>query len=415
MKAIPESWRSSEVRGRAARWVPGATVGLVFLVFPGIQAVTGDYPVPAKILGVAALVLTGGLYQWATPWAMGWAQSAKIWLIGAMLVISLGLWPVAGSNLVVVWIFSGVMAGALLTMRQTAVVAVVLAVGMLLASRTDGQAANWELAGALVGLSFWMCAFMGNIRLARELEDTRQELAVAAVAAERERIGRDLHDILGHSLTAIAVKAGLARRLIEQGATGALDEIADVERLAREALADVRATASGYRQVSLASELAVAATVLRAAGVAAQLPVAVDSVDPTAREVLGYVVREAVTNIVRHAGATSCTITVGTDWLEVIDDGHGAAVAPTGSGAGLPGLHQRLQQVGGVLDAGPLPGGFRVRAHVPAGAPQAASSPQVRLDPATPAAAATSEAAARPDTAPGPEPAVPSVSGGTGA
>lgn len=243
-RAIPESWRSPQVRAVASRWIPGATVGLIFLVFPGIEAVTGNYAGPAKVLCVAALVLTGGLYQWVTPWAMSWALSARIWLIVAMLVISLGLWPVAGSNLVVVWIFSGVMAGALLSMRQTAVAAVLLAAGMVLASRTDGQPANWELAGALIGLSFWMCAFMGNVRLTRELEATRQELAVAAVTAERERIGRDLHDILGHSLTAIAVKAGLARRLIEKDADGALAEVADVERLAREALADVRATAS---------------------------------------------------------------------------------------------------------------------------------------------------------------------------
>jgi two-component system sensor histidine kinase DesK len=247
----------------------------------------------------------------------------------------------------------------------------------VLASLTDGQPANWELAGALIGLSFWMCAFMGNIRLTRELEITRQELAVAAVTAERERIGRDLHDILGHSLTAIAVKAGLARRLIEQGSRGAVDEVADVERLAREALADVRATASGYREVSLGSELAVAATVLRAAGITAHLPGAVDAVDPAAREVLGYVTREAVTNVVRHSAATCCTITVGSHWLEVVDDGRLPTGGRPGAGSGLPGLRQRVQQAGGVLETGPLPGGgFRVRAALaePAKLPPAASS-----------------------------------------
>jgi ABC-type nitrate/sulfonate/bicarbonate transport system ATPase subunit len=100
----------------------------------------------------------------------------------------------------------------------------------------------------------------------RELQQTREALAVAA---ERERIGRDLHDILGHSLTAIAVKAGLARRLVGRDDAAAATEIGEVERLAREALADVRATASGFREVSLATELAVAGSMLRAAGVSA--------------------------------------------------------------------------------------------------------------------------------------------------
>jgi len=188
---------------------------------------------------------------------------------------------------------------------------------------------------------------------------------VAAVVAERERIGRDLHDILGHSLTAIAVKAGLARRLLERDAAAAAVEIADVERLAREALADVRATASGYREVSLAGELAVAAAVLQAAGIRAELPRAVDAVNPAAREVFGYVIREAVTNVVRHSGASSCTVTLEPNSIEIVDDGRGPADGEQ-CGNGLPGLADRLAAVGGTIEAGPLPGGgFHVRASVP--------------------------------------------------
>ena len=375
MGTAVERFRSPEVLERVRRWATGASVGTLFLFFPAIETVGGDFPLAAKLLALTALVLTGLAYLFLAPWAMTWPLPARIWLLLAMLVVSFGLWPVAGSNLVVVWIFVGIVAGAVLSMRQTTVTAVALAAGMVLASRIDGQAANWELAGALIGLSCWMCAFMGNIRLTRELEVTRQELAVAAVTAERERIGRDLHDILGHSLTAIAVKAGLARRLIEQDVDGALAEITDVELLAREALADVRATASGYRQVSLGAELAVAATVLRAAGIDADLPVAVDSVDRTAREVLGYVVREAVTNVVRHSAATRCAISVGPDWIEIVDDGQPEPAGPTGAGTGLPGLRQRVQEAGGALEAGPLAGGgFRVRATLPPGesAPEAA-------------------------------------------
>src|SRR5699024_3046 len=113
-------------------------------------------------------------------------------------------------------------------------IAAALAIGMLVIAGVAGDALPWELALTLVALTLWMAGFAGNIRLTIELRDTREELARAAVAAERARIGRDLHDILGHSLTAIAVKAGLARRLTDRDAAAAATEIGDVERLARD-------------------------------------------------------------------------------------------------------------------------------------------------------------------------------------
>lgn len=264
------------------------------------------------------------------------------------------------------WIFIGITAGVSLSMRHTAIFVGILAVGMLLLSRVDHQDAPWSLAGTAVGLSLWMCAFMGNIRLTNELRETRQELADAAVITERERIGRDLHDILGHSLTAIAVKAGLARRMVERQSGDAVREIAEVERLAREALADVRATASGYREVSVGAEIALAAMVLRAAGITPRVPVAVDAVDPSARELFGFVVREATTNVIRHSGAKVCTITLGVDWVTIQDDGAGVdPVEPASGGSGLSGLRERVREFGGVLDISVAPGGgFTVHAAV---------------------------------------------------
>jgi len=261
----------------------------------------------------------------------------------------------------------------------------VLAVAMLVITASTGGSLPWELALTLVALTLWMAGFAGNIRLTIELRATRDELARAAVAAERVRIGRDLHDILGHSLTAIAVKAGLARRLLDRadGDSGAAaTEIGDVERLAREALSDVRATAAGYRDVSLAGELAVARSVLTAAGVSAELPTAVDDVDPAGREVFGFVVREAVTNVLRHAGARRCTIELTRTSVQITDDGQGLrASAPRVVGADLPGLArvgaearsgglsglaERVRAAGGTFSAGPLNGGgFRVLATVP--------------------------------------------------
>jgi two-component system sensor histidine kinase DesK len=196
-------------------------------------------------------------------------------------------------------------------------------------------------------------------------------VAVLSVAAERERIGRDLHDILGHSLTAISIKAGLAARLVDQDATAARSEIADIEDIARRALDDVRATASGYREVSLATEIASARSVLLAAGVEARVPSAVEPVPRAVSELFGYVVREAVTNVVRHSEATTCTVELTRDSVSITDDGRGFVPgAPTGGsahagGSGLNGLAARVDAAGGRFSVRSEPGrGTVVRAEL---------------------------------------------------
>ncbi|WP_245674719.1 sensor histidine kinase [Herbidospora cretacea] len=182
---------------------------------------------------------------------------------------------------------------------------------------------------------------------------------------ERERLARDLHDILGHSLTTIRLKAGLVRRLLEvSGDLGtAAREAGDVERLSSQALADVRATVSGYRQVTLSGELVTAKEALRVAGIRARMPRAVDDVHPELHEVFGHVLREAVTNVVRHSSAREVTVGLGGNWLEVSDDGTGAGGR---WGNGLRGLAERVRAAGGTLEASPRErGGFVVRATVP--------------------------------------------------
>jgi two-component system sensor histidine kinase DesK len=192
------------------------------------------------------------------------------------------------------------------------------------------------------------------------LAQARADLARLAAENERFRIARDLHDLLGHSLTTITVKAGLARRLGETDPARGFAEIAEVETLARQSLADVRAAVSSYRDVTLAGELATGRELLRAAGISADLPRAVDVVDPGQRELFGWAVREGLTNIVRHAHASSCSVRLSASSVEIVDDGVGAAAAPPGNG--LSGLRERAAAVGGVVDAGPLqPRGWRLR------------------------------------------------------
>ncbi|MFD7121491.1 sensor histidine kinase [Streptomyces sp. NPDC059922] len=230
---------------------------------------------------------------------------------------------------------------------------------------------------AALGTVFALSFTTGHLRAARE------QVKRLAVNQERERVARDMHDILGHTLSTMTVKLGLTRRVPES--TGdvplAVGQVTELENMARTALSDVRATISDHRTRSLDSELDGARMALRAAGVRAGLPAATDAVRPGLREVFGYVVREAVTNVLRHSDAELRTVRIGPDWVEVTDNGGYSGGACAGNG--LTGLTERLAAVSGTLEHGSAPGGgFRVLARGPAPAIHLATSQEA--DPACP-------------------------------
>jgi len=208
------------------------------------------------------------------------------------------------------------------------------------------------------GLAMW--GVVQIIKRNRELDAAHQEIARLAVDEERNRFARDMHDIVGHSLTVIAVKAELAGRLVRRDPDRAEAEINDVERLSREALGEVRTAVAGYRDVTLSAELANARTALSAAGIDADLPSAIDDVPTERRELFGWVVREGVTNVVRHSGASRCWVRISPSMVTVSDDGAPASLASTVDGGhGLVGLRERAEAVGGSLRVGRSPeGGF---------------------------------------------------------
>jgi two-component system sensor histidine kinase DesK len=219
---------------------------------------------------------------------------------------------------------------------------------------------GWPQAVALFFTVLVVYAFAEAVRANTALVEARAEVARLASEAERTRIARDLHDLLGHSLTAITVKSTLARRLLETEAEAgrAGEEMTAVETLARQALADVRAAVSGYRDVTLAGELARGRELLHACGVAADLPTATDVVGPDHQELFGWVVREGLTNVARHARATRCAVTVSASAVEVVDDGVGG---PPAGDSGLSGLRERVAAAGGTVEAGPVrPRGWRL-------------------------------------------------------
>jgi two-component system sensor histidine kinase DesK len=200
-----------------------------------------------------------------------------------------------------------------------------------------------------------------------ELVEARDELARSAVAEERLRFARDLHDLLGHSLSLIALKSELAGRLAEIDPARAGAEMADVEAAARRALAEVRDAVSGYRQVSLAQALAEARSALSAAGITLRSPATGEPLPGAVDAVLGWVVREATTNVLRHSAARVVTVQLERDddavTLTVSDDGDGGDAT---TGAGLAGLTERVTALGGRLEAGPAAGrGFRLAVTVP--------------------------------------------------
>jgi two-component system sensor histidine kinase DesK len=203
-----------------------------------------------------------------------------------------------------------------------------------------------------------------------QLQEARAELTHLAVAEERLRIARDLHDILGQRLSAVTLKSEIAAQLVRRDPDRAIEEILTVSATARDALTEVRAAVSGYRMVSLRGEAESAEALLNACGVTATLAGPL-SLPQLANETAGWVVREATTNVVRHAGATHCEIRVvdegDTYVVEVSDDGVGGSVeTPFSYGTGLTGLTERIEIVGGELDAGPRDGRFVVTARIPA-------------------------------------------------
>ena len=212
---------------------------------------------------------------------------------------------------------------------------------------------GWEpdlslvLASCLAAFAMWGVTQLMNRNV--ELVRARAENERLAVDQERNRLARDLHDILGHSLTVITVKAELAGRLIDEHPQRAKAELADLERLSRGALADVRRAVEGYREVTLPAELARAREGLAAAGIAADLPKSTDAVPTDLREVFAWAVREGVTNVIRHSGARRCTVQLSAHRVDVVDDGVGPPPSVNGSGHGLVGLRERAAAVGAVV------------------------------------------------------------------
>jgi two-component system, NarL family, sensor histidine kinase DesK len=354
-----------------------AGVVAIFISLPAIIGLLGDEPSPARVVVVtAALLVCLGFFFHAVRGRMVPKPTSVVaiavlldlaiasaltiadrtdWNLLFYYVVALG-----GIRLPRPWNFVALPVTA-------AVAATATAIG---GGSTDATAA---LALSLLGIGAAMIAMGETIRTNRELLDARAEVARLAVADERARFARDLHDLLGHSLSVIALKAQLARRRLPDDPQAALTDVTDIETVTREALREVRQAVSGYRRPELDAELAGARTALDAAGITTTIDRPAVDLPADVEAVLAWTVREAATNVIRHSGARHSAIRVvpalDQASVEVLDDGHGPANGSAPRGSGLVGLEERLRAAGGRLEAGPREDGpgFRVRAVVPMG------------------------------------------------
>jgi two-component system, NarL family, sensor histidine kinase DesK len=376
---ITSASEDDRIRG-PQRWRRGGGFWLIYLAIPLGSAWT-HHQLAASIAGTALLVAFAWCYLFLVP--LGWwgARGARY----SYLIVTLLLLLTASATAVIgmngLWMLIFVAAATIILLPGRVALAGVVSFAVTVAVLPQfikpwhWHGLQWSMGASVALASLAVFGFSRLIRANAELAAMREEVATLAAERERMRIARDLHDLLGHSLTTVTVKAALATRLFDKDPARARAEISEVERLARESLADVRAAIAGFRDVRLATELVAARQVLAAAGIEAQLPGAVEGMSPEVGGLFGWVVREGVTNVVRHSRATKVRITLDATGIEIVDDGSGCTRAPTNgqadmaSGHGLVGLAERADALGGRLFAGPVDagaGGFRLRVEVPA-------------------------------------------------
>ena len=339
-----------------------------------IVQIVSDNSAAVSALAISAIAVFTVLLIWVqAQYQIEETERLRYVLVTALAIIAWALVPIGGPAVMYLLTLSGI-AGAALRTRAALIVISLSALGVTvigIANSFEVREIFQSIVVALV-VGFFTLGLRRMMETNDALEATRAQLADLAVVNERLRIARDLHDLLGHSLTVIRAKSELASRLGPSDPDRAFREMAEVEELARQSLIDVRAAVANYRRPTLAAERANARMALAAAGIEADFHDDDVSLSPETDETLAWVLREAVTNVVRHSGATRCHVRTHHDGdtvlLEVVDEGHGAtSVASNGSnGSGLTGLRERVAAVGGTLDVGAAgTGGFGVVARVP--------------------------------------------------
>ncbi len=327
-------------------WVVAA-IWLVFLAYPVTETFQTDASAPATGLTLALIAAYAVIYLLG--WSVWRAHALTIWF--AMGLLALGTVPVIGIEAIGLTPYLGAYSALLVPApwwKATTVVSALLPTLSLIGG--DFPAFFFLLVWPIIGFCAAMRVFS---QLEEQSEDARSELALVA---ERDRVARDVHDVLGHSLTALSIKAELAARLIDVDPDRARAELQSIQETARQALAEVRSTVGGLRAANLEAELAAAPRVLADAGIETRLVGTLADTDPRHRTLLAWVLRESVTNVVRHARASVVSIELSPTGVVVADDGVGLAANDGHDGNGLRGMRERVSAAGGTLHLSGGPG-----------------------------------------------------------
>jgi two-component system, NarL family, sensor histidine kinase DesK len=363
--------------------------GLLWLALPAVDLSLSDPSIWQSVLAGAGLIAFGGLFLLVVM-----TERPLLVPLAAMAAISAVLTLAAIDSFALMFVYVASAAAVRLPARDAALaVGGVTAVAAATLALTDAESALfWSITGTVLGTATLWFLIGGILRSNAELREARAELAELAVAEERLRFARDMHDLLGRDLSLIALKAELAGKLLPTRVDDAADEVADIRSLSRSALTQVREAVDGYRRPTLSAELSGARVALEAAGIELSVDGAGEGLDPDVESVLAWAVREGATNVIRHSGATHAEIRVtagaaGAE-LEISDDGRGrpasngaggrgepgASPATQPEGHGLAGLIERAHALGGTVEAAADPdGGFRLRVSLPAGAREMAA------------------------------------------
>ena len=382
--ALDPERASAPARWRRAVWT---SLGLVYLFLWPVSDLTGH---PHSTTRAALVVLALGSYAVSfvglvlanNPWT-GVTTRLTWCMLGVTTALAVVYPLLFGDSWGAVPIYLGVAYAMALPPRwagRGVAVATVLTLVLCLAAGASGGVTAL-LAFETLTIGLLMLGFRTSRILVVELREARGEVARLAAGEERLRISRDLHDLLGHTLSLIVLKSEVASRLADRDPAKSLAEVHDIETVARQALTDVREAISGYSQRDLADELQNARSVLAAADVELTTTTSGTPLPDQVDGLFGWAVREGVTNIVRHARARTAVITIrreqGTAVLEITDDGPGLDEPMASPGNGLRGLGERVAASGGTVDAGPrTDGGFRLSVRAPLTAPRAALEAQ---------------------------------------